>query len=111
MIYKIAPLQFRHVGAAAGAFGEWLFCFITVFAGGIGLNNVGWKLWIWCLASCAVAIPFGWFMCPETTGKTLEEIDLLFEKRGDALGSNSYYQHQQHKLKEINFIHQESVDV
>lgn len=111
MIYKIAPLQFRHVGAAAGAFGEWLFCFITVFAGGIGLNNVGWKLWIWCLASCAVAIPFVWFMCPETTGKTLEEIDLLFEKRGDALGSNSYYQHQQHKLKEINFIHQESVDV
>ncbi|CAG8141720.1 unnamed protein product [Penicillium salamii] len=78
---EISPLQFRHIGGAASAFGEWLFCFITVFAGGIGLEKVGWKLWLWCLLSCAVAVPFVYFMCPETTGKTLEEIDLLFQKK------------------------------
>ncbi|KAL2826261.1 general substrate transporter [Aspergillus cavernicola] len=77
---EIAPLRFRHVGGAAAAFGEWLFCFITVFAGGIGLQNVGWKMWLWCLLSCAAAIPFVYYFCPETTGKTLEEIDLLFTK-------------------------------
>lgn len=80
-VQKISPLQFRHIGGAASAFGEWLFCFITVFAGGIGLEKVGWKLWLWCLLSCAVAVPFVYFMCPETTGKTLEEIDLLFQKK------------------------------
>lgn len=94
---EIAPLKYRHLGGAAGAFGEWLFSFITVFAGGIALQNVGWKIWIWMLLSCAAAIPFVYFMCPEvcvllyrpppsslttwqTTGKTLEEIDLLFAK-------------------------------
>jgi hypothetical protein len=51
-----------------------------VFAGGIGLQNVGWKMWLWCLLSCALAVPFVYFLCPETTGKTLEEIDILFAK-------------------------------
>jgi hypothetical protein len=93
-------LKLRHVGAAAGAFGEWLFSFITVFAGGIALQNVGWKIWLWMALSCATAVPFVYFLCPEvcpfitrrlhreytnsvliqTAGKTLEEIDLIFAK-------------------------------
>ncbi|KAF2649611.1 general substrate transporter [Lophiostoma macrostomum CBS 122681] len=77
---EIAPLKHRHVGGAAGAFGEWLFSFITVFAGGIALENVGWKIWIWMLLFNWIAMPFVWLMCPETSGKTLEEIDLLFAK-------------------------------
>ncbi|RKK92413.1 hypothetical protein BFJ68_g2296 [Fusarium oxysporum] len=77
---EIAPLKLRHAGAAAGAFGEWLFSFITVFAGGIALQKVGWKIWIWMALSCFAAIFFVYFMCPETTGKTLEEIDVLFAK-------------------------------
>lgn len=38
-------------------------------------------MWLWFLLSCALAVPFIWFMCPETTGKSLEEIDLLFAER------------------------------
>ncbi|CAI7672880.1 unnamed protein product [Penicillium crustosum] len=75
---EIAPLKYRHVGAAAGAFGEWTFSFITVFGGGTAITNVGWKIYIWQLLSCATAVVFIYFMCPETNGKTLEEIDLLF---------------------------------
>ena len=72
--------------------------FVTVFAGGIALNNVGALIWIWMLLSCAIAVPFVYFMCPEvsstfsssagrvltivqTTGKTLEEIDLIFARK------------------------------
>ena len=32
------------------------------------------------LLSCAIAVPFVYFMCPETTGKTLEEIDMIFAR-------------------------------
>ncbi|ORY69024.1 general substrate transporter [Pseudomassariella vexata] len=77
---EIAPLRLRHAGAAAGAFGEWVFAFITVFAGGIALQNVGWKIWLWMTLSCFFAVFFVYFMCPETTGKSLEEIDLIFAK-------------------------------
>ncbi|CAN9172310.1 unnamed protein product [Alternaria alternata] len=77
---EIAPLQQRHIGGAAGAFGEWLFSFLTVFAGGIALEAVGWKIWIWMLVFNWLAMPFVWFMCPETGGKSLEEIDVLFAK-------------------------------
>jgi hypothetical protein len=70
------------LGGAAGAFGEWLGSFITVFAGGIALNRVGALIWIWMLLSAALAIPFVIFLCPETTGKTLEEVDMIFIKSG-----------------------------
>lgn len=32
------------------------------------------------LLSCAAGVPFVYFMCPETTGKSLEEIDLIFAR-------------------------------
>jgi len=55
---EIAPLEYRHIGGAATAFGEWLMTFITVFAGPIGLTNIGWKFWIWVLSGNVVAIFF-----------------------------------------------------
>ena len=42
------------------------------------------------LLSCALAKPFVYYMCPETTGKSLEEIDLIFVResvKGSALAS------------------------
>lgn len=39
--------------------------FVTVFAGGIALTNVGPLIWIWMVLSAAIAVPFVYFMCPE----------------------------------------------
>ena len=57
-----------------------MFSFLTVFAGGIALERIGWKIWLWMLLCNWVAMPFVWWLCPETTGKSLEEIDLIFAK-------------------------------
>jgi hypothetical protein len=62
---QLAPLTYRHVGGAACAFGEWLGSFITVFAGGIALNQIGPKIWIWQVLSCALTVVVVYFMCPE----------------------------------------------
>jgi MFS family permease len=110
---QIAPLKHRHVGGAAGAFGEWLFSFLTVFAGGIALENVGWKIWIWMMLFNWIAMPFVWFMCPETTGKSLEEIDLLFAKAEvrDSILAEGIYHHgreKDSKSEKVERIHEES---
>ncbi|KAJ5599218.1 hypothetical protein N7450_000285 [Penicillium hetheringtonii] len=79
---EIAPLRYRHIGSAAGLLGVWVFTFITVFAGGIALETVGARIWIWPLVFNVIAVVFVYFMCPDPTGKTLEEIDQLFAKDG-----------------------------
>ncbi|KAH6995213.1 general substrate transporter [Ilyonectria destructans] len=101
---EIAPLRLRHAGAAAGAFGEWIFSFITVFAGGIALQNVGWKIWLWMALSCFLAIFFVYFMCPETTGKSLEEIDYIFtqEKGSNTSSEDEVFKGSENEEKAIS---------
>jgi MFS family permease len=79
---EIAPLEYRHIGGAATAAGEWLMTFITVFAGPIGFQKVGWYFWLWVIAGNIVAVLFVFLLCPETGGKTLEQVDDLFVGRG-----------------------------
>ncbi|KAH7062891.1 MFS transporter [Paraphoma chrysanthemicola] len=81
---EIAPLEYRHIGGAATAFGEWLMTFITVFAGPIGFANIGWYFWLWVISGNVIAVLFVFFLCPETGGRTLEEVDFLFIGKGFA---------------------------
>ena len=69
---EIAPLRYRHLAGSLAGQGEWSMTFVTVFAGGIAIEKAGWPIWFWQLGSCVLAIAFVYFMCPETTGKTLE---------------------------------------
>ncbi|OQE41962.1 hypothetical protein PENCOP_c004G00192 [Penicillium coprophilum] len=94
---EIAPLKYRHIGAAVGLFGEWLFSFVTVIAGGIGLETSGWTIWIWPLVFNVLGFVFIYFMCPDPTGRTLEEIDALFIKEinlADRLSDEKLSMHQ-----------------
>lgn len=58
--------------------------FITVFAGPISFDNVGWPFWFWVISGNVVAIIFVFLLCPETGGKTLEQVDYLFIDKGFA---------------------------
>lgn len=75
---EIAPLEYRHIGGAVTGTGVWFMTWLTVYVGPIGLDNVGWKFWFWVLSGNLCAIPFVYFCCPETGGKTLEQVDFLF---------------------------------
>lgn len=64
------------------------------------------------LLSCAAAVPFVYFMCPETTGKTLEEIDLIFAKQSvkDSGLASELIAHAHHTHKTPNVaVHEEKV--
>lgn len=77
---EIAPLRYRHVAGGLAACGEWFSTWIIVFGGGTGINAVGPKIFIWPLICCFLAAAYVYIYCPETTGRTLEEIDYLFAK-------------------------------
>lgn len=64
---QIAPLRYLHIGSAAGLLGVWIFTFLTVFAGGIALDTVGARIWIWPLVFNFAAILFVYFMCPDVS--------------------------------------------
>lgn len=64
---EIAPLRYRHIGSAAGLLGVWVFTFLTVFAGGIALDTVGARIWIWPLVFNVIAFVFVYFMCPDVS--------------------------------------------
>ncbi|OAA65316.1 MFS transporter [Niveomyces insectorum RCEF 264] len=81
---EVAPLEYRHLGGAFFSSGEWLMVFITVFASPIGLDTCGWPFWFFILAGNVCAVVFVWLFCPETAGKTLEQVDYLFIGKGFA---------------------------
>lgn len=64
---QIAPLRYRHIGSSAGLLGVWVFTFITVFGGGIALDTVGTRIWIWPLVFNVVAVLFVYFMCSDVS--------------------------------------------
>ncbi|KAF2102983.1 MFS transporter [Rhizodiscina lignyota] len=77
---EIAPLQYRHIGASMGIFGQWIITFIVVKFGPMGIANIHWKFYLlFCVFNVLAAI-FVWFAVKETKGLSLEEIDLLFAK-------------------------------
>lgn len=55
---EISPLEYRHIGASFASFGEWLSSFLTVFAGPIGIANVGWRMYLWILVGDLVGCAF-----------------------------------------------------
>lgn len=59
---EIMPLRYRHIGFSLSISCQWLFAFVTVFAGPIAVTNGGthgWTTWIWFLVFNAISVPFG----------------------------------------------------
>src|SRR5690606_18640857 len=59
--------------------------FFNNFVNPIGLANIGWKYYITYVVWLAFEVCFVWFLFPETSGRTLEELSFLFE--GDEMNN------------------------
>ncbi|KAL2676495.1 hypothetical protein Neosp_010253 [[Neocosmospora] mangrovei] len=79
---EITPLELRHVGSSVAAFSEWLWTFVIALITPYAIDTAGWKFYILFCVMILLNIPFTYFFLPETSGKTLEELDYVFS--GDA---------------------------
>ncbi|KAH8693248.1 putative sugar transporter [Talaromyces proteolyticus] len=75
---EIAPLQTRAKVAAMSAGANWLFNFLLAEVTPVGFDNLGYKYYIIYACISAGGCVIFYFFCPETKGRSLEEIDEIF---------------------------------
>lgn len=75
---EIAPLRTRAKVTAMSAASNWIFSFVLAEVSPTGFANIGYKYYIVYACISAFALAFFYLFCPETKGRTLEEIDEIF---------------------------------
>lgn len=75
---EIAPLRTRAKVTAMSAAANWLFNFLLAEVTPIGFATIQWRYYIIYACISAFAFIFFYLFCPETKGRTLEEIDDIF---------------------------------
>ncbi|KAI9929749.1 hypothetical protein MW887_001225 [Aspergillus wentii] len=77
---ELSPLKTRAKANAISTCNNWLFNFTVVMITPVMVDGIGWGTYLFFAAWNGVFIPIIWFFYPETTGRSLEEIDLIFAK-------------------------------
>ncbi|CEN59947.1 hypothetical protein ASPCAL02388 [Aspergillus calidoustus] len=85
-IAEIFPTHIRSQGIAVGMAGYYLADIILLCAGPTAFNNLGWKFFLLFICYTACNAVFVYLYCPETKGRSLEEINEVF---GDAVARDS----------------------
>ncbi|KFY46148.1 hypothetical protein V494_00583 [Pseudogymnoascus sp. VKM F-4513 (FW-928)] len=75
---EILPLHARAQGTAIGTSSNWLWNFTIVMITPVIINRLQWKAYLIFMATNFAFIPLFYFFYPETSNKSLEDIDFLF---------------------------------
>lgn len=62
--------------------------FLTVYAGPIGFERIGWKIWVWFAIFNVLGFPYVYFFLRESRGRSLEHMNELYNN-DLAVGSGS----------------------
>ncbi|KAK7535937.1 sugar transporter [Phyllosticta citribraziliensis] len=76
---EVFPLRWRAKGVGLSAATNWIFNFALAYFVPPAFRNIQWKTYIIFGVFCLWSTIHSYFGYPETAGKTLEEIDLVFE--------------------------------
>jgi sugar porter (SP) family MFS transporter len=77
---EINPLRTRTRAAALSTSTNWLANFTVVMFTPVFSDTSSWGIYLFFAAINLLAVPFAYFFYPETSGRQLEEIDLIFAK-------------------------------
>ena len=75
---EITPLGIRAQANALSTSANWIVNFMVVMVTPIAFNNIGWRTYVVFAVFNAAAVPIMYFCYPETKGRSLEEMDLIF---------------------------------
>lgn len=77
---EITPLPIRGPVNALSTSSNWIFNFMVVMVTPVAFENIGWRTYIIFAVFNFAAMPVIFFFFPETRGRSLEEIDLIFSE-------------------------------
>lgn len=77
---ELFPLRLRGKAVAVSTSSNWIFNFALSYFVPPAFENIKWKTYILFGVFCAAMTIHVFFLFPETAGKTLEEVEGLFEK-------------------------------
>ncbi|KAL6453051.1 STL1 Sugar transporter STL1 [Candida maltosa Xu316] len=77
---ELASLQLRAQTAALSTCCNWLFNFMVVMITPIAFNNIGYYTYTIFACINILIAPMVYIFYPETSGRTLEEMDIIFNK-------------------------------
>lgn len=75
---EVTPLAIRGPVNALATSSNWIFNFMVVMVTPIAFTNIGWRTYVIFAVLNFIALPIFYFFLPETRGRSLEEIDLIF---------------------------------
>jgi sugar porter (SP) family MFS transporter len=77
-IGEIFPSRIREIGIASGAASQWLFNFVMSQITPHAIANIGWRTFLMFAIFNYAIIFYSFFVLRETTGKSLEEMEVVF---------------------------------
>ncbi|KFY11546.1 hypothetical protein V492_04397 [Pseudogymnoascus sp. VKM F-4246] len=77
---EVNPIKTRGKANAISTCTNWLFNFVVVMVTPIMIANIGWATYLVFAIINACFLPVIFFFYPETQGRSLEEIDVIFAK-------------------------------
>ncbi|KAJ6096926.1 hypothetical protein N7486_007672 [Penicillium sp. IBT 16267x] len=77
---EIVPLKIRAPANALSTSSNWIWNFMVVMITPIAFANIGYKTYVIFAVINAFIVPVVYFWFPETTNRSLEEMDFLFRK-------------------------------
>jgi len=75
---EIVGLRIRAPANALSTASNWVFNFMVVMVTGPSFNNISWRTYIVFAALNAFIIPVVYWFFPETAGRSLEDMDVVF---------------------------------
>ncbi|KAK8120609.1 general substrate transporter [Apiospora kogelbergensis] len=76
---EIAPIRLRVAMSSISTANHWLWNFVVAMVTPVAINTIGWQYYI-VFAVVSACIPVTvYFLFPETMGRNLEEIDMMFK--------------------------------
>ncbi|PYH94489.1 sugar transporter STL1 [Aspergillus ellipticus CBS 707.79] len=77
---EINPLRTRTMAASASTCTNWITNFAVVMFTPVFSDASKWGIYLFFALVNFIGLPFAWFFYPETAGRELEEVDIIFAK-------------------------------